>query len=80
MEGEEYAGRSASRRDFARDESEVVCEMDEDESDDDDGDDGDDDEESVEEDGDVSDEDLYVDEDDDAYEGYDEDVAATGFG
>ena len=80
MEGEEYAGRSASRRDFARDEPEAARETDEDESDDDDGDDGDDDEESAEEDGDASDEDPYADEDDDAYEGYDEDAAATGSG
>ena len=52
MEGEEYAGRSASRRDFARDEPEAARGTDDDESDDDDGDDGDDDEESAEEEGD----------------------------
>jgi len=65
MEGAEYAGKSAKRSDFARDEPEEVSSEEE----------GEDEEDEDEEDD--SDADPYADEDDDAYVGFDPESAAA---
>jgi protein AATF/BFR2 len=67
MEGAEYAGKSAKRSDFARDEpEEASSEEEEDEEDEEEEDEEDD-----------SDADPYADEDDDAYVGFDPESAAA---
>ena len=66
MEGAEYAGKSAKRSDFARDEPEEVSSEEESEDDEEDEDEEDD-----------SDADPYADEDDDAYVGFDPESAAA---